>query len=106
MGFQDAGFESTAQMSNDSIAPQPHQRLFVEPYARQPIRPDIGRCPASQLIRRDHRHGLRIRRDCNFRHYNYLAIALVSLLYRAVIDSLQRDRTLATRFLDRVVFAV
>src|SRR5579864_8475278 len=36
MGSQDASFESTAQMSNDSIAPQPHQRLFVEPYARQP----------------------------------------------------------------------
>jgi hypothetical protein len=48
MGFQDMGFESTAEMSNDNIAPQPHQFLFVEPYARQP-----APRPFLQTTRRD-----------------------------------------------------
>ena len=65
-----------------------------------------GRCSAGQLVRRDHRHFLSIRRDRYSRYFNHLAIALVRLLNRVVIDALQRDRVVEICSFDGVVFAV
>jgi len=55
---------------------------------------DIRRGPASQLTRRDHCHGLPISPDRHFQYFDYLAIALVGLLYRAVINVRFRETEL------------
>ena len=57
---------------------------------------DIRRCSVAQLIRRDHGHFLPTGGNGDFRYFDDLAVTLLCLLDRAVMNLLQRQSCKST----------